>query len=281
MFGANLKKYRVARGLSQSELADRLFVTRQCVSKWEKDITQPDLQTLSRIGEILGVSIDDLINDSPSVHNNKSNLNAALFIANILIAFFCTLFFLALWQFVPSTIPAHWSNGVVDRYGSRNELLLHVVTVVVFFIVDIIIFFVFRRVDGKMVLYISHLAIVLFQIGYLIFIIAMYARYINNIVSFTTCTCAALMACVSVAMHPKINKRNYLFGVRTADTLKSPEVWNKTNALACYLFSISSLIIFVINLIIEIRLAYLFFLIYIVLTVVVIVYAKIIKRREE
>ena len=53
MFGANLKKYRLQKGYSQSELADNLYVTRQCVSKWEKGITQPDLDTLSRISELL------------------------------------------------------------------------------------------------------------------------------------------------------------------------------------------------------------------------------------
>ncbi|MDE6293272.1 MAG: helix-turn-helix domain-containing protein [Clostridiales bacterium] len=39
MFGDNLKKYRIQNGYSQSELADKLFVSRQCVSKWEKGIT--------------------------------------------------------------------------------------------------------------------------------------------------------------------------------------------------------------------------------------------------
>ena len=47
MFCDNLKKYRRQAGFSQSELADKLYVSRQCVSKWEKGITQPDLETLN------------------------------------------------------------------------------------------------------------------------------------------------------------------------------------------------------------------------------------------
>ena len=46
MFCDNFKKYRTEKGLSQNDIAEKLFVTRQCVSKWEKGITEPDLETV-------------------------------------------------------------------------------------------------------------------------------------------------------------------------------------------------------------------------------------------
>ena len=53
MFGDNLRRYRIEKGFSQNDVAEKLFVTRQCVSKWEKGATQPDLQTLKQISDLL------------------------------------------------------------------------------------------------------------------------------------------------------------------------------------------------------------------------------------
>ena len=58
--GKYIKTLRRAQGLSQEELAGRLFVTRQAVSNWENDKTQPDIETLTAMGEIFGVTIDEL-----------------------------------------------------------------------------------------------------------------------------------------------------------------------------------------------------------------------------
>lgn len=144
MFGDNLKKYRRRKGFSQSELADKLFVTRQCVSKWEKGVTEPDLETLNKISGLLSVSVDELIKDACAAapENRTAYLNRCLMITNILVALFCTFSFISLWRFLPSRIPAHWTNGVIDRYGSSAEVLFHLITVAVFLIVDVIIFFV-------------------------------------------------------------------------------------------------------------------------------------------
>ena len=44
-----IKKYRDQLGLSQEELAEKIFVTRQSISNWENDKTYPDLQSLLRL----------------------------------------------------------------------------------------------------------------------------------------------------------------------------------------------------------------------------------------
>jgi Predicted transcriptional regulators len=58
--GRYIKSLRTTQRLSQEELAGRLFVTRQAVSNWETGKTQPDIETLTAMGQIFGVSLDEL-----------------------------------------------------------------------------------------------------------------------------------------------------------------------------------------------------------------------------
>ena len=57
-----LCELRKAAGLSQEELADRLGVSRQAVSKWERGESSPDTDNLIELAKIYGVTIDELIN---------------------------------------------------------------------------------------------------------------------------------------------------------------------------------------------------------------------------
>jgi transcriptional regulator with XRE-family HTH domain len=59
--GKHILKYRKARGLSQDDLAERLYVARQTVSSWETGRTMPDIAMLTRIAEAVGVGIEQLI----------------------------------------------------------------------------------------------------------------------------------------------------------------------------------------------------------------------------
>lgn len=279
MFGDNLKKYRTEKGYSQNDLAEKLFVTRQCVSKWEKGVTQPDLQTLSRISELLGVSADELIADCGGECQAKTtDKSLFLFICNIIVAAFCVIAFLIFWRFLPSRIPAHWTHGVIDRYGSRNEIFINLATVAVFLVSDVIMFFALKRVSDKRAVYVCHIVFILCQIANFILIFALYDEYLSDDISVTTCLVADIFGCLSVAMHPKINKQNCFLGIRTVETLKSKTVWKKANALACYLFSACSVVVFVVNMSVIFEYCYLCLLAYLVLAVVVIVYAKKVKE---
>ena len=59
--GTQIKQRRSAVGLSQEELADRIFVTRQTLSNWENDKTYPDINSLLRLAEQFHVSLDELV----------------------------------------------------------------------------------------------------------------------------------------------------------------------------------------------------------------------------
>ncbi len=278
MFGNNLKKYRKEKGFSQNDLAEKLFISRQCVSKWERGLTQPDLQTLTQLSELLNVTIDALVKENDNKNKNSSNYNMGFFVANILIALLCLFAFITVWRFMPQTIPTHWTNGVIDKYGSRNEVFINLITVVVFLAVDIFVYFILRQISNKIVIWVSHCVIALFQVAYLIIIISVYAKYLNEILSFITCLSVVSIMCISIAIHPKISKRNYILGVRIKETLQSTAVWNKTNALACYLFSALSLILFVIDILWVSKFNLLLLFGYVLLTIIVIIYAKKIYR---
>lgn len=56
-----IKKYRIEANLSQEELADKLFVSRQTISNWENDKSYPDVNSLLLISEVFHISLDHLI----------------------------------------------------------------------------------------------------------------------------------------------------------------------------------------------------------------------------
>lgn len=61
MFSENLKRLRKEKGFSQEQLATRLNVVRQTISKWEKGISVPDAELLIQLAEVLDVTVSDLL----------------------------------------------------------------------------------------------------------------------------------------------------------------------------------------------------------------------------
>lgn len=62
-FNNKLYDLRKKKGLSQEELASRLNVSRQTVSKWEVGESAPDMENLVALSELFGVSLDELVLD--------------------------------------------------------------------------------------------------------------------------------------------------------------------------------------------------------------------------
>ena len=61
MFGENLKKLRKEKGLSQQEVALRLHVVRQTVSKWEQGLSVPDSDLLVKLADVLETDVSHLL----------------------------------------------------------------------------------------------------------------------------------------------------------------------------------------------------------------------------
>lgn len=74
----HIKKQRIQQGMTQDQLAEPLFVTRQTVSNWEIGRSQPDIDTLVRIAEVLKTDASALIYGPPQEPNRKSELRGLL-----------------------------------------------------------------------------------------------------------------------------------------------------------------------------------------------------------
>lgn len=64
-FGEKLQKLRAREGISQDRLAELLDVSRQAVSKWERDETMPEAEKIVRISDYFHVTTDYLLKDAP------------------------------------------------------------------------------------------------------------------------------------------------------------------------------------------------------------------------
>ena len=60
-FSEKLYELRKEKGFSQEELAEKLNVARQTISKWETGMTVPDTNNLIELSKIFGISIDDFV----------------------------------------------------------------------------------------------------------------------------------------------------------------------------------------------------------------------------
>lgn len=56
-----IKKLRIGQNLSQDDLTEKLYISRQAVSKWENGEATPDIDKLVQLAEIFGVSLDYLV----------------------------------------------------------------------------------------------------------------------------------------------------------------------------------------------------------------------------
>ena len=65
--GHKIKKLRVEKNLTQKDLADRLYVTFQTVSKWENDENEPDVATLRELAKVFDCSLDYLLSEDEKV----------------------------------------------------------------------------------------------------------------------------------------------------------------------------------------------------------------------
>ena len=74
MFHENLKNIRKQKGFSQEQLAVRLNVVRQTVSKWETGNSVPDAELLIKLGEVLNVLVSDLLGKKIEIPDGKDEL---------------------------------------------------------------------------------------------------------------------------------------------------------------------------------------------------------------
>lgn len=74
MLSENIKNLRKEKGMSQEELASKLNVVRQTVSKWEQNLSVPDSEMLIKIAEVFEVSVSRLLGETVEETDTKTEL---------------------------------------------------------------------------------------------------------------------------------------------------------------------------------------------------------------
>lgn len=82
LFGKRLKKEREQKDWSQEELAEKLYVSRQSVSKWETGKNYPSISVIIDLSDLFGITIDELLRSDRELKekiiqdsNGKTDLN--------------------------------------------------------------------------------------------------------------------------------------------------------------------------------------------------------------
>lgn len=82
MFNENFKTLRKQKGMSQETLAQQLNIVRQTISKWEKGLSVPDADILTRIAELFEVSVSELLGSKIEEEKNINEIAAQLALLN-------------------------------------------------------------------------------------------------------------------------------------------------------------------------------------------------------
>ena len=106
----NIKKFRKQSGLTQEQLAEQMHLTRQAISNWENDKCQPDIESVARLAEVFGVSVEEMIYGSlknvGTEENSESRINVMKIVLSVFGGLFCAagiiILFVAFWQDFPS-----------------------------------------------------------------------------------------------------------------------------------------------------------------------------------
>lgn len=82
-----IKKYRTSLNLSQEELAEKIYVTRQTISNWENDKCYPDIHSLLLLSSVFNISLDQLRIDHLFFHYYDIVICIALYVVTMYFAF--------------------------------------------------------------------------------------------------------------------------------------------------------------------------------------------------
>ena len=161
-FGEKLKQLRKDNNLTQEDLANKLYVTRTAVSKWETDKALPSIESMKLISELFHVSIDELISDSDietkRLHDEKiAKIMYGLAIGFLILAttFSLLAYFLAKpYLSIPAAastilyiVFAIFSRPRYKRISAKKLLLPYIFSraIILFFVIGLIFTILFSR----------------------------------------------------------------------------------------------------------------------------------------
>ena len=77
-FGTNIGYLRKKKGMTQEEFAERMYVSRQTVSRWETDSVYPDVETVIKLCEVLECDMETLVRGDASIEKTLDELAPSL-----------------------------------------------------------------------------------------------------------------------------------------------------------------------------------------------------------
>ena len=258
-FNEKLKALREKRGYTQEEVAIKLNISRQSVSKWENGINEPDIENIKKICSILDCSLNELLDDNHEVVTTKEQKiakkekqffywNIALFIYSILVCF-------SFLRGMNDQVIIHWDNKWEPTYGSKWYHLISLLCNLIGLLISIICRYGLGKYkkyyeDQKDKLQLTGLIIQI--LGIVMMIVFMSLSDIFNYPSLALIIFNLMYSCIipiAIFSHPFFNKRNPFFGLKTTLTLSNDEAWNKVNSFMSFTMGISGILSFIIYLV--------------------------------
>lgn len=145
--GKRIRDERKGAGMSQDDLAARVYVSRQTISSWENDKTYPDVQSLILLSEIFGVTVDSLIKGDVETMTETidTEVRTMKHLSYVMLGFLALMLLAVIWicvqtfawdwpieQTVPTFVLALVLWGIamfaacwIDRIKKRNDLITY------------------------------------------------------------------------------------------------------------------------------------------------------------
>lgn len=145
--GKRIRDERKGAGMSQDDLAARVYVSRQTISSWENDKTYPDVQSLILLSEIFGVTVDSLIKGDVETMTETIDTEVRTMkrLSYVMLGFLVLMLLAVVWicvqtfawdwpieQTVPTFVLALVLWGIamfaacwIDRIKKRNDLITY------------------------------------------------------------------------------------------------------------------------------------------------------------
>lgn len=103
--GANIRRARVRRKLTQDDLAQTVHTTRQTISNYETGRSRPDVETLQRLADALGVELTELLDGAPSADARRAALRRVCIMGAV------TLILAGLWAYLHAVCLRQYQRG--------------------------------------------------------------------------------------------------------------------------------------------------------------------------
>ncbi len=262
-FNEKLKELRIKNNLTQEDLAEKLHISRQSISKWEQGINEPNIEMLKKLSVIFDVSINELLAEEEKNVTTKEEKNRArerkLFLGNIALTIFMVLLSIVLLRMMPDKVPMHYDfAGEITRYGSKWETLLFLAITLIATGASIMIHSSYSKnkyvKDMETGFIPTQIILIIAQIAFAGIYVWMAFKSMSDIEKVIIPSLVGIFnsafVVLSIFSAPIFNKkRNPLFGFRTHFTFTSDEGWYKVNRFQSYSGFIASSIAFIITII--------------------------------